>query len=159
MTDNSHYYSFHELVDDLEREWNESPWYKKAYWTVRGKILRFPSAARWRWNLAVNMYQRARYGVGFIDMWSYDEYIAKNIIRTCRWMIENQHVYPGEDRGFTPVEWQGYLSDIADDLDEYLSMYEDDALGRFSLEDYAQMTNVGISAMKRFSEYFNHVVD
>lgn len=149
--------SIDELFDQLDREWRALPWYKKAYRSTRGWLFRTWGELRWRLRVLHNAFERARKGVGTIDLWDYNVFLASNVSYACRWMVENGHLYPGEDQGFTPELWHYHLESIAEDLEHYVQIHNQDNFASF--ENYAEAVRRANKALMRFASTFDHMVD
>lgn len=147
---------FHDLHDDIERRWKEKPLWERVRLRVGWKVdnaLRAPARA---YSVVLNVYQRARYGYGHRDLWSYDHYLAKQIAKATRELADIAHGYPtefqevyGDERGLQ--EWQKYLRDIADDLEGYTDWDSH----RKSNDSYEK----GVAAMQRLATKFGSLWD
>lgn len=91
-------------------------------------------------------YERARYGVSYMDAWGLDHYIAGVIARGCE-QIAGGHGHPGDMAAW---EWENYLRCIAADLHAYADPdnFLDEAIHA-----------AGVAAMRRFTDRFGDMWD
>ena len=123
--DGKRFSSIHELFEFLEEERANRPWYKKAWHSAQGYYTRAFYRVHDIRGWFVNSYQRVRYGIGNADIIDFPFHNAKVTARACRWLAENAHVYPGEDRGFSETKWHAYLNSIAHDLENFDYVYNE----------------------------------
>ena len=71
------------------------------------------------WELPKRLYQRARYGVCYADVWNFDAYLAKVIANGAR-VLKDAHTYPGYDEADTPEKWCAILEEIAQRAEDYV---------------------------------------
>lgn len=126
--------SFEEMCDFLQKERYSSPWYEKVFHRWSWKI-------RNRWSVTVNLYERARYGYGHRDLWSFDTYIAGVIGRASLELSKKVHGWPLGDEFPTYESWVEFLEELGRDLTDYESE-------GFETEDPDERAR---AAMERFS--------
>lgn len=92
------------------REYYESrSWLRKKFWYVRGRVKEIPRLP----GKIKNIYQRARYGVGYQDAWSLDMHLARVIDKGARHLYEANNTYPGEHNGWTEQQWRVFLKELS----------------------------------------------
>ena len=109
------FHSFDEVVAFLDEERRNTPWIVRRYQDVNRrlyKVKRVPSLVR-------NVYERARYGYGHRDLWSFDHYLARVVSRAATDLAENGHGYPGTEEFPDEESWKNFLRELSRDLEGY----------------------------------------
>lgn len=134
------------ILDDFMAE--AEKWHRDHPWRSRWNGLKHRTGKAWRWlqREPRHRYERARYGVSYMDAWDFDHYIARVVARGCE-QIAAGHGYPA---GMTPDEWETYLGEIAADLYAYADPDN-------FLDD--EVHAVGVAAMRRFVDRFADMWD
>ena len=70
-----------------------------------------------------HFYERARYGVSYLDVWNLDNYLAQVIARGTSQLADNAHGYPPH---LTPESWSAILRDLAGYFQRYHDASFDD---------------------------------
>ena len=144
--------SIQELADHLDELRRNQPWYVKLYyWYLRriDRVTHIPGRV-------VNVLQRARYGFGYQDLWSFDTYIAGVISKATADLADETYSYPSEFIGSGGhAGWQNYLRSISDDLKLYGVRDSDMELA----EDGETVYERAQDAMQRFTDKFGSMYD
>lgn len=151
--DGKRFSSIHELFEFLEEERANRPWIVKLWEDgVARTYRRITEPMRRAPGRVINVLQRARYGFGYQDLWSYDTYLAKQISKATEDLAEIAHGYPNEFQGAGDLEaWQAWLLQVSRDLDDYADWEK----SRASNENYDR----GVDAMHRIADKFGSLWD
>jgi hypothetical protein len=102
-------------LEDFIKEYMNTPQWKRRLWRLQGKVRDLKSLK----GKVVNLYQRARYGVGYQDAWNLDTHFAQVINHGARHLCEANHSYPGEHNGWTEEQWQLFLMELSVAMETY----------------------------------------
>lgn len=108
-------------VDEMLDEVDKTPRYMRLwYWFNRqvSNVRRFQGKVK-------NVYQRARYGVGYRDAWSLDTHVARVLNHGARHLYEANNSYPGEHNGWTEEQWQVFLMELSTASEVYADDHHD----------------------------------
>lgn len=149
-----------EFFEFLDEERRNRSWYQRVVDAVyRWTSLKPRRAIGNFFGAVVNRHQRARYGVGYLDMRSFPSYIAGVLAHAATLQADEGYTYPGEDRGFTETEWEDYLRDIAKALREYQAAFDDTDHFPGCYDDLLGKQERARMALHRFAAEFDHIGD
>lgn len=144
-----------EFLDYLEHERNSRSKLRNAYLDTAAKVRRVWRTMRsWPGDI-VNVLQRARYGVGYKDMWNAPSYFAGLLAHAAE-LEQESYTYPGEERGFTGEEWKEYVAQIQADLREYREAFNSTDLAPGWVEDFDAKQEKARAALHRFAAEFEY---
>lgn len=154
-----------QLFAQIEADRAARPWYTRTWHRATRRWKRLEQVP----SKIVNTYERARYGFGHRDLWSFDHYIAGVISKATKDLADTSHGYPATEEFPTFESWRDFLREISHDLDRYaldslddlgITTWDeiDDRFDEISESDY-QRYHRGVDAMKRFSENFGSMWD
>lgn len=99
-------------------------------------------------------FNRGKKGYADIDMWNFDEYIARLIKENCFILAEEHHGYPNS---LTDDKWKQILLDISFGFGSYLEMRS----GIYETKDaeFKRLKKEYKNGLKLFSEYHQYIWD
>jgi hypothetical protein len=98
-----------------------------------------------------NLIERARYGYGHRDLWSFDTYITGVVSRATSDLEDRMHGHPAD---VTAEEWSDTLLEISSGAGVYANQMEDDPFN-----DTDNVVKRGRDAMKLFAENLDGMWD
>ena len=157
-----------ELFKHLEEERANRAWYEKLRDFFRYQVFGYHwSILRSVPSHVINVYQRARYGFGHRDLWSFDQYLTRMLSKATSDLADVAHGYPGTPEFPTFESWIRFLRELSYDFAQYSDDYlcdvdsVDDIFDRIEELGEREERNYrrGTDAMRRFSENLGSMWD
>lgn len=156
--------SVQEMFEELNSLRSSRPWYRKLL-----DHHTFPGLHRLRYRYGIgamrNVYQRARYGFGYRDLWNFPEYITGLIGKASGDLADSAHGWPQSEEFPEFQDWVGFLYGLRDDLSQY-STDSVEFYGGYSPGDYEKHREYDLknqaraqAAMERFAQNWTGMWD
>lgn len=154
------YMTLDQFFAKMDEERRNRPWYQKLVdgtyrWTIYKPRVFINDAI----GNTINVFQRARYGVGHRDLWHFPGYFSGVLAHVAKLEAEESMTYPGEERGFTPEKYKKTMHEMSRILREYQEAYDAVGLEEGWYEDLEAKQKRAVKEMHRFANLFIHMGD